>query len=174
VSKHLASAAASALLLLSACTQATVTVLVRHAEPGSSPPADPPLSPAGVQRAQALADVLRQTGLSAVIHTQFVRTTQTATIVATELNVPTIRIDVTPGQEQQHAEAVRARILDDFSGRNVLVVGHSNTIDRVATALGVASAPAIGAQEFGNLFVVIRRKGTTSTARLVHGRYGPP
>jgi len=165
--------AACALFVLSACAHTTMVALVRHAEPAATPAANPPLSPAGVQRAQALVEVVRQSGLSAVFHTQFARTTQTATIVASALGVPTVQIDVTAGQEQQHADAVRARILDDFSGRNVLVVGHSNTIDRVATALGVGNAPTIGQQDFGNLLIVVRRGGSTTTVRLVHGRYGP-
>lgn len=163
--------AAFALLFLSACAQTTMVVLVRHAEPAASPPGNPPLSAAGVQRAQALVEVVRESGLSAVFHTQFARTTQTATIVASALSVPNVQIDVTPGQEQQHADTVRARILDNFGGRNVLVVGHSNTIDLIATALGVSNAPTIGTQDFGNLLIVVRR-GRNNPVRLVHGRYG--
>lgn len=163
-------AAILTLLVLSACTKTTTVVLVRHAEPDLIPVNDPPLSAAGVLRAQALVEVMRQARLAAVFHTQFARTTQTAEIVATALGVPRIQIDVTPGQEQQHADSVGARILDGFAGRNVLVVGHSNTIDRIATALGVPNAPSIGSQEFGNLLAVIRRASDNSV--LVHGRYG--
>lgn len=164
--------AAVALLLLSACAQTTMVVLVRHAEPAQFPANNPPLSGTGVTRAQALVGVVRESGLAAVFHTQFARTTQTATIVASALGLPLVEIPVTPGQEQQHANAVRDRILADFNGDNVLVVGHSNTIDLVAAAMGVTRVPTINTQDFGNLLVVVRRR-SNSPVRLVHGRYGP-
>lgn len=164
-------AAVVAVLVLSGCAKSTLVVLVRHAEPEQTG-TDPPLRPAGVQRAQALVDVVRPSAPAAVYHTQFARTRQTAEPVATALGIPLIQIDFPPAQPQQHAQAVRDHIVNNFAGRQVVVVGHSNTIGLIATLLGVSTAPpAVGALEFDHLFVVVRR-GSDAPARLVHGRYG--
>src|SRR5438045_7717978 len=44
-----------------------LTVLVRHAERASAPADDPPLTPAGMKRAQDLAAALRDTKFSAIV-----------------------------------------------------------------------------------------------------------
>jgi phosphohistidine phosphatase SixA len=113
---------------------------------------------------------VRGVGLAAAFHTQYARTTQTAETVTDALNIPLVQIDLTTGQEQQHADSVRTHILNAFGGRSVLVVGHSNTIDRIAGALGAVNVPAIGLQDFDNLFVVIRLKN--DSARFLRGQYG--
>jgi broad specificity phosphatase PhoE len=57
---------------------ATTVILVRHAEKAAEPAEDPPLSAAGETRAQALLDLVREAGISAVITTPFARTRDTA------------------------------------------------------------------------------------------------
>ena len=47
----------------------TVVILVRHAEKGTQPPQDPPLTEEGQARAKALVGVARQAGVTAVITT---------------------------------------------------------------------------------------------------------
>lgn len=166
-----------ALLLLTlaatACERSTTIVLVRHAEPVAGPGAgnDPGLSDAGRARADSLVSVVEQAGLVAIIHTQFRRTSETAERVATPLGIPTTEIPFTPGQEQQHAADVTAHILNTHAGRNVLVVGHSNTVPLIAEQLGVTSPPTIGNTEFNRLFVIVKPRG--SPGRLILGRYEP-
>jgi broad specificity phosphatase PhoE len=56
----------------------TVVVVVRHAEKAATPANDPPLTEAGVARAKALAVVLADADVQAVISTPLVRTRETA------------------------------------------------------------------------------------------------
>lgn len=133
-----------------ACEKVTTHVLVRHAEPGAG--FDPPLSIPGGQRAHALIDVMRQSDVAAVFHSQFVRTRETAESVATALNVPRIEIPVTVGQEQVQVDSTLRHVRSTFAGRTVLIVGHSNTVPLAVGSLGVANAPAIGMNDFHNLF----------------------
>ncbi len=162
----------AALLLVAiataACAKVTTYVLVRHAEPGAG--ADPPLSIAGGQRAHALIDVMRQSRLAAVFHSQFTRTRETAESVATALNVPRIQIPVTAGQEQVQVDSTLRHVRSTFAGRTVLIVGHSNTIPLAIASLGVAAPPAIGPNDFHHLCVVVKHGSNAGT--LIHGRYG--
>ena len=63
---------------------AGITVyLVRHAEKGTTPAADPPLTATGEARAAALVAVLRDAGVTAAITTDLVRTRATAQPIRT-------------------------------------------------------------------------------------------
>src|SRR6478672_13139476 len=65
----------------------TVILLVRHAEKAAQPPQDPPLTEAGLARAQALVAVARDAGVSAIITTQYERTRKTAEPTAAALHI---------------------------------------------------------------------------------------
>ena len=123
----------------------TVVLLVRHAEraPGSG---DVPISDAGQARAAALADVGKVAGVSAIITTQFQRTQQTAAPLAKALGLPVITV-------KSNDVASLVAQLKAAKG-NALVVAHSNTIQPLAKALGIASPPAVADDEFDKLFVV--------------------
>ncbi|MGH7711046.1 MAG: histidine phosphatase family protein [Gemmatimonadaceae bacterium] len=162
----------AALLLVAlsavACEKVTTYVLVRHAEPAAG--VDPPLSLPGGQRAHALIDVMRQSHVAVVFHSQFVRTTETAESVATALNVPRIEIPVTAGQEQVQVDSTLRHVRSTFAGRTVLIVGHSNTVPLAVSSLGVANAPPIGPNDFHHLFIVV--KHGSNPGKLIHARYG--
>jgi phosphohistidine phosphatase SixA len=125
---------------------------VRHAERadggggGRGMAADPALSAPGRARAAALAAMLKDTKLTAVFATEFKRTQQTAgpTAKAQHLTVTTIPADKT---------AMLVNSLKKASG-SVLVVGHSNTVTEVITALGVTTPITVADTEFDNLFIV--------------------
>ncbi|HZI77430.1 MAG TPA: histidine phosphatase family protein, partial [Gemmatimonadales bacterium] len=53
-------------------------IVVRHAEKAATPKENPPLSPAGEARAQALLEALRDAGLTTIITTDQQRTRLTA------------------------------------------------------------------------------------------------
>src|SRR5205809_456332 len=64
-------------------------ILVRHAELAGAAMAEPkrvPLSAAGQERAKRLAFILRDSGVDAIYVTDFLRTRQTAAVLAQQLN----------------------------------------------------------------------------------------
>ena len=147
----------------------TVVMLVRHAEKADQPPQDPPLTDAGRARAQALAVVARDAGVSAIITTQFERTRRTAEPVAQAVGVtPEV---VSAGALAQHAQAV-ADAAKKHAGKTVLVVGHSNTIPAIVGALGAPRPADLCDAEYDALFLVVL--GDSAKPRLVRSRYGTP
>lgn len=142
--------------------QATI-FLVRHAERADSGAggmsSDPVLSAAGRARAARLAAMLKEMKLTAVFSTEFKRTQQTAapTAKAQQLTVTTVPADQTAALVDKLKTATGA----------VLVVGHSNTVPEVMTALGLTPPVTIGDTEFDNLFIVV----TGAQPRMVRLRY---
>lgn len=145
-------------LAVPAAAQQAIFV-VRHAEradasAGGSPMmgTDPDLSEAGKTRAQALAAILKDAGITAIFTTQYKRTQQTAEPLAKALGIqPT----VVPAND------VPALIGRVKNGGNALVVGHSNTVDQVVAQLGVADSIKLADDEYDNLFVVFRGEKPT-------------
>ncbi|MBL8740618.1 MAG: histidine phosphatase family protein [Myxococcales bacterium] len=153
-----------ALLSTIGCGVAMTVYLVRHAEkqppaPGAKPEKDPPLSEAGVRRAQALVGAMANVNLAAVFATQYKRTQQTVDPVAKAKGLAIEIVDAgdTP--------ALAARIRG-LSGKAVLVAGHSNTVPEIAAALGASDGFAIEDDQFGDLFVLEPRTGWVSRGRF--------
>jgi phosphohistidine phosphatase SixA len=141
----------------------TTIFLVRHAERadagGGGMAADPALSAVGRARAQSLAGMLKDTKLTAVFSTELKRTQQTATPTAQaqHLTVTTVPADKTAALVEKLKAATGA----------VLVVGHSNTVPEVLTALGITPPVTISDSDYDNLFVVI----TGAQPKMVRLRY---
>ncbi|SET43489.1 phosphoglycerate mutase family protein [Hymenobacter actinosclerus] len=110
----------------------TRVYVVRHAEKDLvTDPTDPPLTPEGQARAQALvAAIPRQTRLSAVFSTDTRRTRSTAQPLADARGLPVQLYDA------RDLPALAARLRRDYPNQNVLVVGHSNTMLETVDALG--------------------------------------
>ena len=125
---------AAYLALLTACSShpaasdSATYILVRHAEKATAPPKDPPLTEAGQDRAQRLADGLQGTRLDAVYSSPYQRTRQTAAPVAQAQGLTVI--DYNPDDA-----AFATRLRADHPRGTVLVVGHSNTLPPLARAL---------------------------------------
>src|SRR6476619_7042657 len=147
----------------------TVVLLVRHAEKASQPAQNPPLTEAGATRAQALAAVARDAGVTAIITTQFERTRKTAEPTAAALHITPEVIEAGPAA--QHAKAVADQVLK-HAGGTVLVVGHSNTIPAIVGALGAPRPRDLCDSEYDQLFVVIL--GDAGPPRVIRSRYGAP
>lgn len=160
------------LLLLGAPPRAadTVVLIVRHAEKAGES-GDVPLSSAGEVRARALVDVARRAGVSAVITTQYQRTRATAAPIAESLGV-TPEVLEARGAVPQHARAVADAIRGRHAGKTVLVVGHSNTVPPIATALGAPALPDICDEVYDQLYTVV--VAADGSARLIVSRYGAP
>jgi broad specificity phosphatase PhoE len=127
--------------------QTTTVVLVRHAEKVDAS-ADPLLSDAGQARARALVDALKAHDISAIITTQFKRTQLTAAPLAAHHKLTPVVIDA------QTPPAEYARRIREHAGRTVLVVGHSNTVPALITALGGPDIGQIPDPEYDNVFVL--------------------
>jgi len=68
-----------------------LVVVVRRAEKAASDQKDPDLSPAGRARAEALARILKDSGIRTIFTTEFKRTQETAAPTATSAHVtPTV------------------------------------------------------------------------------------
>ncbi|MBT8337062.1 MAG: histidine phosphatase family protein [Gemmatimonadetes bacterium] len=148
---------------------ASVVWVVRHAErtdDGMEHQADPDLSDAGHARAQALARLLSDAGITAVHSTPYARTRQTAAPLADLLGLEVGEYD--PGDAramEAFVEGLRA------PGRHV-VVGHSNTTPAVVQALGGDPVSPIATLEYDRIYVVtIGPDGTVSSSLL---RFGAP
>ena len=111
-----------------AASDSATFILVRHAEKATAPPKDPPLTEAGQDRAQRLADGLQGTRLDAVYSSPYQRTRQTAAPVAQAQGLTVI--DYNPDDA-----AFATRLRADHPRGTVLVVGHSNTLPPLARAL---------------------------------------
>lgn len=152
-----------------AAQDATVVILVRHAERAAEPRNDPPLSPAGEARARALAAALADTRLDGIITTQFLRTRATADSIARARNI-TPDVVPTAGGTALHVQAVADFVRQRFAGKTVLVVGHSNTIPAIITALGGPRLADLCDSEYAHLYLLVLR--ADGTASLVDGSYG--
>lgn len=169
--KLLLSLLAFALLLTtSAFAQQTTIWLVRHAEKQTSEAmmsSDPELSETGKLRAIDLAKVLKLYPLNTIYSTNYKRTLATAAPLAAELKLTPVVYDA------KDLAGIAAKALQDNKGKQVLIVGHSNTLIPVIKALK-AEVPfnELTDDDYDMLFkVVVDEKGN---AKLTIAHYGKP
>src|SRR6476646_208404 len=124
----------------------STVILVRHAERASAA-ADSPLSPAGQQRAECLAQVVKEAGIKRIYVSDAKRTQQTAEPAAKALG---IKPEVVPAND------INTLVRDVFYGKggNALVVGHSNTVPVVIERVQAGKVPPIGENEYDGLYVL--------------------
>jgi broad specificity phosphatase PhoE len=146
---------------------ATVVLLVRHAEKAAQPADDPPLTPDGRRRAEALAVAVKDAQPAAIITTQLRRTVETAQPSAAAAGVTPEVVPVSSATPQQNAADV-ATAVRKHPGKTVLVVGHGNTAPEIIAALGGPKLPDICESVYDKLFVLVLGK----EARLIQSRYG--
>ncbi len=134
-------------LAASAQTQTTV-ILVRHAEKGTDDPKDPELSEAGKQRAQHLAEVLKEIKVDAIYSTPYKRTRNTVAPLAGAKGISVLNYDPSKKEEID-------QLLQKFAGGTIVVVGHSNTIPGLANYLtGKSDFQNFDDSDYDNLLVV--------------------
>lgn len=139
-------------------------VVVRHAEKVADGTRDPALTDAGQARAAALAALLRSRDLAAAYATDFYRTRDTAAPAAAAHGIA-----VTTYDAAQPAGDFVARLRRDHATGTVLVVGHSNTVPGIVSALCACPVAPIDESDYGNLFEV-HFEGDEAPA-LSHGRF---
>ena len=173
---HSATPAATGAVTESARTAPTIVYLVRHAEKASATDPDPSLSATGVIRAAALRETLRSTGIQTVLTSDRKRTRETAEPLATERMIVSETISLGAGSAGAYAAAVASRVRADFTGRRVLIVGHSNTVTETIAALGGPQLPDLCDAQYSVLFrLVLDSAGTApQLTRTTYGAPDPP
>jgi phosphohistidine phosphatase SixA len=148
-----------------------LVILARHAEKADAPRSDPPLTEAGRARADALAAAVAGAAIDAVIVTPFARTRDTGTPAAAARGVTPIEVSV-GGSLAAHVAAVVEVVRGRPAGDAVLVVGHSNTIPAIVTALGGPALADLCDSQYAVLYVMT--VPDAGPARLVTASYGTP
>ena len=159
-------------LFLAACQvvpapQSGTAYLVRHAEKVTSDeamvvadPRDPPLTEAGEARAETLADLLSNKGITAIYSSDYTRTRDTAEPLAATLGLDVQLYDPSD-------LPALANLLKSQPTQTVLVVGHSNTTPQLAEALGGnGGTPIVEKNEYDRLYVVDLMTGETAIERF--------
>jgi broad specificity phosphatase PhoE len=155
--------------LFAQTAQPTQIYLVRHAEKSTldTNNKDPLLTKDGQERAAALALLLKDISLAAVYSTDYQRTKRTVEPSAAQQKIAVKIYD--PRQLKTFAHG----ILSDYKGKNVLVVGHSNTVLETIEALGgTRPIPRITDQEYDYLFLVNVSIDGAVTLKVSH--FGKP
>jgi phosphohistidine phosphatase SixA len=142
--------------------------VVRHAEKVTDDPkdADPLLTKAGLKRAKLLSKKLKKHKLSAVFSSDFKRTKLTATPSADRNKVD---LEV---YNHKKLDTLVTKIKTHFKGKNVLIVGHSNsTLETVKLLGGSPKLTAIADHQYHFLFeVIIEANGNVSVIESNYGK----
>ena len=141
-------AAVVAFALAAPAHAARAVIVIRHAEKESQPPDDPDLSIPGMDRAIALTRFLRHNKVDAIFVTELKRTQQTADTLAHQRGITPVIVKA--GETKALVDKINALPKDAI----VVVIGHSNTVPDILTALGVKEKVTIRDEEFGRVFVV--------------------
>ena len=148
-------------------SEGATAYLVRHAEKLTGDalndlphPRDPPLTRAGQDRAEALADLLEGVGITEIWSTDTTRTRETAKPLADRLGIEIELYDASD------LSAFAIQLTEEISG-SVLVVGHSNTTPGLAEALGAdPGIPIVEATEYDRLYVIDLQTGQDEIQRF--------
>ena len=135
---------------------------VRHAEKDRNNPedVDPELNQRGLGRAMHWAEILTDVPLDAIYSTDYERTTMTAAPAA-------VKQDITV-QYYNPGEVNIEQFKTDNLGKNVLIVGHSNTTpDFVNKIIGEDKYNPMDDYDNGSLFIV-QLKGDKATDIRLH------
>ncbi len=141
-----------AMLFLCSC-KSSFYYVVRHAEKETATmSSDVALSAEGKQRAEALKDSLWGKNIQSIYASNYIRTKSTAQPLADARN---LRIEIYNPADSSFIPKLKR----EKTG-NVLIVGHSNTVDNLVNQLmGEVIIPAdLPETQYGDLFI-IKRKG---------------
>ena len=162
------------LIFLASCGQ-TIYV-VRHAEKETGidmatmkPSTDPPLSPEGQERALKLKEILAGKNVRHIYSTNTTRTISTAR----PLKELTLGLEINLYSSKPDSLNAFIDKIKSIRKGNVLIVGHSNTVDDIANKLaGKTVVPGdLKDNEYDNLFI-LKRKGSGYVFK--NEKYGKP
>lgn len=139
------------IILLFSC-KTTTYYISRHAEKAGAMGSDPPLTAEGERQAQSLSEFLSGKNIGVVYSTNYVRTMATARPTAEHFHLSVNTYNA-------GASAAFIDSLKLVNNQNVLVVGHSNTVDDMVNKLvGRTVVNDLPETEYGRLFIV-KKKG---------------
>lgn len=121
---------------------------------------DPPLSAEGEKQALDLKAYLTGKNIKTIYSTNFIRTKATAQPTSQLFGVPI---------KTYNATATNALVdsLKKITDGNVLIIGHSNTVDDIANGLmGSNVMSDLADNEYGNLFIVKKKGNKYSFERI--------
>lgn len=148
--------------------QVSTFYLIRHAEKDRSDPEalDPELNQKGLGRAMHWAEILSEVPLDAIYSTDYERTTMTAAPTAVKQDITVQYYDPKNFDIEQFKR--------DNQGKNVLVVGHSNTTPELVNKLiGEDKYPDMDDSDNGSLFIVTLYGNRPAVSRLHFSCYCP-
>jgi 2,3-bisphosphoglycerate-dependent phosphoglycerate mutase len=142
------------IISLSSCATTNYYV-VRHAEKEASSSdmmsTDVPLSPSGKERAEALKKLLQNNNIKRIFSTNYIRTTSTAKPLSDAIGVQI--------EYYKPDDFLFIGQLKDIKKQNVLIVGHSNTVDDIVNGItGKIHLQDLPDTQYGDLFI-IKKKG---------------
>ena len=141
----------------------TVFIILRHAEKTTTSD-DPALSSAGVERANTLATMLAESGVTAIHSTDYNRTRATVEPLAKITALKTRLYD--PAEPEFFLQ----KLLDE-GGRHV-IAGHSNTVPEMVELLGADPGRELDeGGEYDRLYIITFHGGNPDSVLL---RYGNP
>ena len=134
-------------VLSGSCQNTHDIYIVRHAEKSTEPANNPLLSNDGKQRAETLKALLKDKNIQAIFSTATARTTETAMPLSSLANVPI----------QYYGHDTLPAFLQKVIAlkKNVLIVGHSNTILPMLDELQLShSTINIADSAYNNIFII--------------------
>lgn len=147
-------------------------IMVRHAERGDGD--NPELTLAGRQRAEVLADLMRNVDLAAIYSTPFNRTEQTARPTADKNE---IAIEHYMFSALAEIEPFMSQLASQYAGKTVLMIGHSDLIPIIHAVLrgeevDFNTIEFIGENDFDNIYTVIY--SDIGDVKILEEQYGEP
>ncbi|MDO9376082.1 MAG: histidine phosphatase family protein [Ferruginibacter sp.] len=141
--------------------------LVRHAEKEAGN--DPLLTSAGYKRAGDLARTLSAKKITRIYTTGYKRTTQTGDSLHLLQAIPV----VTYAADTTGADLMQKIAANGDTDKNILIIGHSNTVPMLINKLGLPTYPTayLPDLEFDNLFLLTFKAGK---AMVLKSKYGVP
>ena len=140
----------------------TTVILVRHAERGPDEGLNSPILEKGRVRAEALARALKDSGITAIIVSEYIRTRQTAEPLARLLKLEPETVPQQKGVDALEA-AIRAH-----RGQTILVCSHRGRIEPLVEKLGGKMTP-IPDPDYDHLYILTLPD--SGTARLLVLQY---
>jgi phosphohistidine phosphatase SixA len=151
--------------LLSGC-RTTRYYIVRHAEKEAATAmmlSDVPLSEKGMQRAEALKEILLRKKIGRIFSTNYNRTRATAQPLSAATGVRIESYDL--------ADSAFIPQLKRLTHGTVLIVGHSNTVDDLVNGLtGKIILQDLPDAQYGDLFLVKKRGNSYRFSKSRFGR----
>ena len=141
-------------------------ILVRHAEKAIVPAEnkDPDLSLAGEARAQELARIFGDAGITAIFATQYKRTQQSVKPLADKLGLTVNKVEAK--ETAKLVKEIRAR----SAGEVIFIAGHNNTVPEIIAAMGGPKLPIIPETEYDNLYILtVQSDGSTKLLKMKYG-----